>query len=207
MQVPYENLTVSKYMNNYICGINSHFASKKQKLLIMKTKEQFRVHQFIFTAIFIVLFLFFGKIGSAQSNENYFDVYHTKVETWAGGAYGSGSSESYSFSIKLKKDVKILFDTVWVGSSPSRLTNSNFSEINKKKYLKGDTAKISLMFYYPGERDRLYNPDKIILEEKQEVVNLFPNDKYIALIKFYVNNVKYYYEVKKIDESIFNALP
>ena len=212
MQVLFENLTFFKF--NFLRNLLWNFfylsiLKPKLKIIVMKTRGKLAIInlQIISFSVQILFLVSIGKNANAQINEDYFEVYHAKTETWAGGAYGSGSSESYSFSIKFKKDVKISFDTVWVGGSPNQLTNTNMSEINKKKYLKGDTAKITLMFYYPGERDRLYNPDKIILEEKQEVVNLFPNDKYIALIKFYVNNVKYYYEVKKVDESIFNALP
>jgi hypothetical protein len=206
MQVRYENLTVSKYMNIYICGINSHFASKKQKLLIMKTKEQFRTNQFIFTAIFIVLFMFFGKIGSAQSNENYFDV-KTSMETWAGGAAGSGSSSTYTFKIKFKKNVSIRFDTIWFGNMPKLANNTNSSIMKLVAYKSGDSSTISVGFYYPGERDRIYIDDNKTVEEEKNSVDIFPNFRGVAIMQFYVGREKYYYEVKKIDKSIFNTLP
>ncbi|NVO02913.1 MAG: hypothetical protein HXX09_09465 [Bacteroidetes bacterium] len=172
----------------------------------MKTKEQFHVHQFIFTAIFIVLFLFFGKIGSAQSNENYFDV-KTSMETWAGGAAGSGSSTNYTFKIKFKKNVSIRFDTIWFGNMPKLANNANSSIEKLVAYKSGDSTTISIGFYYPGENDRIFIDDNKIEVEEKNSVEIFPNFRGVAIIQFYIGREKYYYEVKKIDESIFNALP
>jgi len=158
------------------------------------------------TLLFIALLLAFKPL-SAQLNEDYFDV-RTIYEMTSGGAAGSGSRATYSFRIKFIKDADMRFDTVWFDNLP-KTTYYNFpGNASPASFKKGDSVNIAIGFYYPGERDRL--EFKNIDDENANTKaykNPLPEYKGIALIQFYVNNRKYYYGVKKIDQSIQNNLP
>jgi len=157
------------------------------------------------SAFLLIFFLFICKPVSAQMCEDYFKLTNTYCESSSGGAYGSGSSTIYTFTIKFKKDVKIYFDTIWFGDIPKPAYFNDKAAVIRGKFNKGDSILLTVSFYYPGERDMFYNSD-ILLKEKIDK-NPQPQINCIALLQFYVNNVKYYYAVKKIDQMKYNALP
>ena len=125
----------------------------------------------------------------------------------SGGAAGSGSSVTYSFSIKFIKEADIRFDTVWFENVP-KTTYYNFpGNASQASFKKGDSVNIAVRFYNPGERDRLALNTYGDNENTKVYKNPLPDNKCVALIQFYINNRKYYYGVKKIDQSIHNDLP
>jgi hypothetical protein len=162
-------------------------------------------------AFSLLLMLFLYRPLSAQVNEDYFKVTNTYYESSSGGAYGSGSSEYYVFTLKFKKDAKIYFDTIWFNNDPKPVYFYNTGGVIPQNFHKGDSIMITVNSYYPGERDLFYNADLLLKEKLKENEKIYKNPQpqisCIALFQFYVNNVKYYYAVKKIDHMKYNALP
>ena len=138
----------------------------------------------------------------SQISNEYFKVTSSTSQAWAGGPAGSGSGVNYTFSITAEKDVKIKFDSVWIGGGTAHSFNRYYSTGNDSVLKKGDNIIIYAADYYPGEIDRYNGTDKIKAGSKPPIS--YQGD---ALILFYIKGVAYYYAVEKIQVLPYLAYP
>jgi hypothetical protein len=142
----------------------------------------------------LLFFIFFiCKPVSAQVNEDYFEVINTYYESSSGGAYGSGSSEYYVFTLKFKKDAKIYFDTIWFNNDPKLAYFYNKGGVIPQNFHKGDSILLSSEIRYPGEMEPDYG-----LKKPAKIPSPCKTCKLSPVIIFRVNGKCYFYAVNNI---------
>ena len=106
---------------------------------------------------------------------------------------------NYTFSITIRKDAEITFDSVWISGGTG-------ISLETRKYIvdfkKDEVCTLYASQYYPGERD-LYYKDTEVKQESHPPIFYEGN----ALMKFKVNGKSYYYAVEEMKRLPTLAYP
>jgi hypothetical protein len=143
--------------------------------------------------LLLILLLFLSCKLSAQINNSYFKVTRSTVQSWSGGAYGSGSGIYYNFQLKFNKSAVISFDSLWIDSVFKHFYNRANITLKQLPVKKGDSVVLSTDFYFPGEREMLP-----VIKEPVKKPSPCKDCKMNPIIVFSIAGKVYYYEVKNL---------
>lgn len=125
-----------------------------------------------------------------NSSNTFFTLIEAKSKKWTAGIPSGGSGTEYYFKIKITTSEKIKFDSAWVNNKAFQLYISKETSVISNKPIEYTNGDIIIL--------RISD----IINKQQNLKIARPPIKYNgkALIRYYVNDKRYFYAIKEIEQ-------